>query len=111
MPSTHSGLLLMTGVSAGLGALTMANAATAAYAIILSLATGAPPAVIVKATLPEAQQPGLSTPAGGRPAVRFGRRGLTAMATSATPEDERRCSPWPFPSPRPSSRGTGGQGD
>jgi len=33
---------------------------------------------------------------------------LTAMATSATPEDERRCSPWPFPSPRPSPRGRRG---
>jgi zinc transporter ZupT len=71
MPSTRPGLLLMTGVSAGLGALTMANAATAAYAIILGLATGALPAVIVKAMLPEAQQPGLSTPAGGRRAVRL----------------------------------------
>jgi len=27
------------------------------------------------------------------------------MATSATPEDERRCSPWPFRSPRTSPRG------
>jgi len=33
--------------------------------------------------------------------------GLTAMATSATPEDERRCSPWPFPSPRPFPGGRG----
>jgi hypothetical protein len=32
---------------------------------------------------------------------------LTAMATSATPEEERRCSPWPFPSPRPFPRGRG----
>jgi transposase len=32
---------------------------------------------------------------------------LTAMATSATPQDERRRSPWPLPSPRPSPRGRG----
>jgi len=30
------------------------------------------------------------------------------MATSATPEDERRCSPWPLPLPRPSLRGRRG---
>jgi len=30
------------------------------------------------------------------------------MATSATPEDETRCSPWPLPSPRRSPRRSGG---
>lgn len=52
------GLMLMTGIIAGLGALTMASAPEAAYAVIEGFAAGAMLTVVAETMLPEAYQRG-----------------------------------------------------